>query len=192
MKTINMKNVMKVLTNIVKHFNEENIHFAVGGSVLLHHHCVVNRVNDIDLFIDPTDIIKAKMIMDQIAYPMPIKKNDTFASDYFYTYIYKEISIDLVSQFKIIKDKSYHYPFDKQTKIEYGYYYGVKVPFMCLEDWVVLYYIMDYPMDKQMALINHIKNHGIINHEQFNKTLNLLNKKDQLVILNYLNIKEVF
>ena len=75
------------LSYIGKKLNEEKIVWGVGASILLNHHRLIDKPNDIDILVDLKDIEKADKTLKSIGEKKVWEKTDTYSTQYFYEYV---------------------------------------------------------------------------------------------------------
>jgi hypothetical protein len=152
----------KELIVVCSEFNKNNIKYAVAFSFVLKHYGLTDKVNDLDIIVDASDLDKAKKIMDKIATP----SSDIVLSDQLESYLiqYKinKTKIELMSDVKIKFGRgTYRMIFDdksiqKRINIE-----GVTVPLLALEELYVMYLLLKGKEDKADKIETHFKQKGL-------------------------------
>ncbi|MGO1653069.1 hypothetical protein [Senegalia sp. (in: firmicutes)] len=132
--------MLETLSYIGEKLNNSNIRWAVGASVLLNQFGLIDKPNDIDIFVDIKDIHKADEILKGIGKKKKWEKNEIYSTKYFYEYIIDGTDIDVMAGFAI-KHKSgvFEYDFNGNSISEFRIINGVNIPFTSLEDWYVIY-----------------------------------------------------
>jgi hypothetical protein len=149
-----MDNKIRVLLKITAEFKKNNICWAVGGSLLLFFKGVTDFYNDIDIIVDEVDIKKADKVLKKLATKNMIVQKAEFATDYFYNYIIDNVSLDVMSNFKILYNKNtYLFQFDKDYEIEYKLVNNILIPLTMVEDWLELYTLMN--RENKVNMINN-------------------------------------
>jgi hypothetical protein len=122
------------------------IKYFVGGSMMLYLRGVEVDVHDIDIFVDEMDYSRACHLLDHIAQPVEKEPNSLYQTTYFQMYQMGDISIDIMSEFKIsIKDALFHYPsFMLVGEIMVHPRLG-NIMLMFPEDWIVIYQLIHRP-----------------------------------------------
>lgn len=132
--------LLTVLSKIAKVLNQEKVTWAVGASVLLYFHQLVEKPNDIDVFVAIEDIEAADAALSQLGTKKTWEKSDDYASSYFYEYVIDGIDVDVIAGFKIKTPSGlYEYAFSADSIVDYKEVEGEQVPLTSLEDWYVLY-----------------------------------------------------
>lgn len=161
-----MKEKLKtVLAKTGALLNQNEILWGVGASVLLHQYNLVNNPNDIDIIIQETDIEKTDRILTEWGVKSGCKNNNSkiYSTDFFCEYNISGIDVDVMAGFKInIRDnKTYEYEFGKDSVPHYFLFDDIRIPFMTLEDWYILYQLMPEREYKVKLIEKHFLENGI-------------------------------
>jgi len=114
--------------------------YGIGGSVLLKELGFDVIVNDIDIVIDPKDIKIVDTILKEYKDRFQKPKDIKFDTLYFAEFSINQTDIDIMAGFKVnYETKWYTFPFDKETPTTSI----ANVDYMLLEDWYVIYYLLD-------------------------------------------------
>ncbi len=166
-------NSMFALNMIAEQFNLAEITWAIGGSNVLKRFDLVDHVNDIDLLVMEKDIQKAAKILSELGTKLASKTTKQFETKYFYQYTVHDMQIDLICDFKIrYQDTLYHYIFDEESITDIDTIAGVRIFFTCLEDWYILYRLMNRQDDQKIFnLEKYFRLHGIKHLKLLNRAL---------------------
>jgi len=142
-------NLQETLAYIVKALQREQIHFGIGGSLLLAHHGLSVTPRDIDLVVALEDAERAVQVLSEMGTVVEQDETSLYATQVFQEFIIKGIDVDLMSGLQIRHDEGiFVYPFAEQTINETG------LPFMSLVDWYVIYQLIP-GREQKVAMIEH-------------------------------------
>lgn len=142
MKT-SYKQMINTLCYIGEKLNNSDILWGVGGSILLNQFGLIEKPNDIDIFVDIKDIEKSDVILKSIGEKKKQEKDNTYSTKYFYEYIVNGIDIDVMAGFSVNhKSGAFQYIFDHDSISEIKLINGIAIPFTSLEDWYVIYQLI--------------------------------------------------
>ncbi|NRY63438.1 hypothetical protein [Clostridium beijerinckii] len=181
--------MLKALSYIGNKFNDLNIVWGVGGSVLLSHFGLSNNLDDIYIFVDVNDIRKIDEMFNDMSNEIAIKESKLYSPKYFHKSIIEGSEVNIIAGLKINhKDGTFKYIFhsdsiSKSTKIN-----GIDIPLMSLEDWYVLYQL-DPNRKKEAALIekflltNNIENPNLLERSlRGDLPMELINKIERMLV----------
>lgn len=147
----------KALLKIAELFNKNNIRYGVGGSLLLNHYGLIDRVNDVDIIVDKDDIKLANELLLMIAKKKDPTINDGFATTFFYQYELETIDIDIMADFKIIHVEGvYTYPFDEFSITNTIFKNNIRISYSALEDWYVIYHLLNNRKNKVKLIDDYL------------------------------------
>lgn len=150
------------LSYIGKKLNDADITWGVGASILLNTFGLIEKPNDIDIFISIDDIQKADEILKSIGKKKEWEKVSTYSTKYFYEYVINEIDVDVMAGFVVNhNDGSFKYIFDGSSISKFKSINGVNIPFTSLEDWYVIYQLIPNREDKVEMIEKYILSNGI-------------------------------
>jgi len=154
-----LENVLKTITTL---FNEAELDWAVGASLVLYHNGIVDTVNDIDVVIEGKDVKKAEEILLKLGSKQFTEEIPTYSNEYFGEFEINGVEIDVMSQMVINNyDCSYLYPFDKKSVVSHMMLGGVSVPVSSLEEWYILYQMIPKKEVKVTLLNTYFESHDI-------------------------------
>ncbi|WP_024615295.1 nucleotidyltransferase family protein [Clostridium sp. Ade.TY] len=162
-----------LLSDIGKKFNKEGILWAVGASIVLNYYNLIENPNDIDILVSLKDIEKADNILKEMGIKKEYKKTEDYSTEYFYEYVIENIDIDVMSGFKINhKDGVFEYIFDEKSIDNVMQINGENIPLTSLEDWYVIYQLIEGREYKVQKIEKYLNDNGIKNNELLKRSLN--------------------
>lgn len=164
--------LFQVLSYIGEKLNNENIFWAVGGSIVLNHYGLVDSPNDIDIIVHKKDIEALDNILKSLGDKKKREETKVYSTEYFYEYNICDVDIDVMSGF-IINHSSgmYKYTFDQESIGDFKDIDGVKVPISSLEDWYVAYQLMPNREEKVKLIEGYLTKEGIKNPNLLKRAL---------------------
>lgn len=157
---------------IADKLNNEKVRWMIGSSVLLYFHGIVDSPNDIDIVIDEKDITKVKAIFDKIGVEQKNEKKYPYITEYFYTYIVRDTSVDIMCNFGVAhKRGDYRLKIDEEAIVEYRKINDIILPLSSLEDWYVLYQLMPGRENKVDMIKKYLVRNGVNHYELFERAL---------------------
>jgi len=160
------------LSQIGKKLNENQILWAVGASILLYQHGLVEAPNDIDIFVSLQDIDKADRILQSMGQKKAREKTDDYETQYFYEYRIQSIDLDVMAGLAIRHESGiFEYIFDQQSITQTFVINGVEIPFTSLEDWYVVYQLIPGREGKVDMIEDYLAAKGIQNPDLLKRAL---------------------
>lgn len=150
-----MKSKLEVLKTIANRFNESNVRYAVGASVLLYFKGIVNEFHDLDIMIDNDDADKVSEILSELGELQYTPKNSNFKTKTFLQYIVDGIDIDIIGGFIIVKDAVEYDCFLQSEITDYVVLDGIKIYLDTLDNWHKYYSLMN--RDNKVKMIEDYK-----------------------------------
>jgi len=164
--------IQSVLAKVARKINEKNITWAVGASVLLNHHNLIENPRDIDILVAEEEIEAIHSVLIELGDKVSIESKKPFLTKYFYHYIVEGVEIDVMGAFKIQhEDGVYELEFDRASITSKENINGVDVPFSSLEDWFVLYQLIPGREKKVELIQDELKEKGIKNPQLLERAL---------------------
>lgn len=128
------------LMSLSKELNRHNIIWGIGGSYLLQLHNLYSDPNDLDLWVQPSDIQNIREIFKdfkEIETDIPLPKELHFKMMYY------DIEVDFVACF-ITKPNKYQFTYNIEPEnIKMVDLDGMKIPCTYLEDWYIVYRLLN-------------------------------------------------
>jgi len=152
------ESMFQTLIKIANKLNQHNIHWALGGSLMLLHHGLADDAHDIDLMVTIEDFTTASGVLDALGIGM--KKRDEsslYQTEHFVEYKVDGYDVDLMAGLQISHTNGiYRYCFDELSMTESKWYDDVKINYASLEDWYVLYQLMPHGTLKAQKIEHHL------------------------------------
>lgn len=134
---------LTVLSKIARVFNENQILWAVGGSMLLYFKGKTDIFHDIDLMVGEKDIDAAKALLLTIGDLLPEKPNPQYKTRHFLEFSVDGVDVDVMAGFIIVRDgKDYDCSLLPEQIEEYIPLNGELIPLQSLRDWRKYYELM--------------------------------------------------
>ena len=116
---IGVEDKIKLLKKIAHKFNEENIAWALGASMMLYFKGITNEFHDIDLMIVDEDVERVKTILSDMGELQKPNLNSKYQTKVFLEYIIDSIDVDVMAGFSILSDdKLYDCSLKKEQIVE--------------------------------------------------------------------------
>lgn len=164
--------MFNTLSYIGETLNNNGILWAVGASILLNHHGLVDKPNDIDLLIDLKHIEKADRILKAIGEKKSFEKSNTYSTRYFYEYVINGFDVDVMAGLRINHSHGvFEYDFNESSISEIKKVNGVNIPLTSLEDWYVIYQLIPNRDAKVNIIENYLIANGIKNTDLLERSL---------------------
>jgi len=150
--------IIDVLVKIAKKFNENDIEWALGASLLLYFYDIVEEPHDIDIVIDKKDEDIVLKIMNELGDEKESKVVKNYRTGVFHKFNIDNIGIDIIGEFIIIlENEEYLHPFPTKNK-EYILVDNTKIYLDSLESWLNTYKAMGDPKKRVNLIKNYMKN----------------------------------
>ena len=102
------ENKLRVLVKIARMFNQADITWAVGGSMLLYFHNITKEFHDIDIMVLDSDAEAVKALLLTLGTLEPPKASVKFKSKAFYEFTIDGVDVDVMAGFVIVQDGKEH------------------------------------------------------------------------------------
>lgn len=102
MRMISTEQKLHILSRIAAALNEKGITWAVGASLLLYFHGLVNEFHDIDIMVAEKDADAAEEILNALGQRKPARPNPQYGTKRFIEYIIEGVEIDFIAGFSIL------------------------------------------------------------------------------------------
>ncbi len=134
---------LAVLKKIAHSLNENEVHWAVGASLLLYFHDLVTEFHDIDIVVEIDDVDKLKNCLNQFGTLLPENSKSQYGTRYFLEYQIEDVDVDAMAGFTVFSDGEEHdCSFHREHIAEYKNLDGVMIPLDSLSNWAKYYRLM--------------------------------------------------
>lgn len=152
-KMTEMEHKLKVLSNIAKVFNDNQIKWAVGASLLLYFKGITDNFHDIDVMVAEEDAVRMKELLLEVGTLESTGDNAQYKTKHFYEFVVDEVEIDVMGGFIIVKDgKAYNCSYTEDSVVEHMQVNGQTVPLQSIPLWRRYYELMG--RDTKVAIID--------------------------------------
>lgn len=150
--------ILNVLEKVAKKFNEKNVEWSIGGSLLLYFYSIVDSPSDIDIVINPKYSEVVIEIMNDLGRELKdIKDVPNYKTEVFSKYYVDNIEIDIIGNFKILsKDEVYVHKFDFNNSI-IKKLNKTNIYLDSLENWAITYGKMGDPKNRVNLIKSYLK-----------------------------------
>lgn len=153
----------ELLKALNKNLKSLNIEYCFGASFALKLHGIDVQYHDFDLFINE-NFPQAYQLLKSMGKELITTPSATLQSTNFASFEINGFKIDLIQNFKInYDDQIYEYKFN-QDNIKQIQYLDSTYPIGLLEDWYILYFLMERN-DKVNLLNDYLEEHPFIHPE---------------------------
>ena len=141
MNTLNKK--IELLKKIALRFNDANITWALGASMLLYFKKITIEFHDIDLMIANEDVESVKKILSEMGEIQPPNPNSKYKTKSFMEFIIDSIDVDVMAGFSIVSDGKVHdCSLHKEQIVEWMTLENTKIPLQSPILWCEYYRLM--------------------------------------------------
>jgi hypothetical protein len=150
------------LVTIARVLNEAGVHWAVGASVLLYDHGLVDAPHDIDIMTSEADVDTVVSILDKLGRAsLADPDRSLYSTSRFLEYLVDGTDVDVMAGLAIKHASgTYVFPFDDSSATRRKKVEGVTIPFTSLEDWYVLYQLMPGREAKVKLIEDRLRGNG--------------------------------
>lgn len=152
------------LARIAKELNAVQAVWAIGGSVMLAHHGLVDCANDIDILVEPSRIVQVDIALQSLGVKKKWEKDKVYATKHFFEYCIDGTDVDIISGFRINTASGlYQFQFDERSIADTIRLKGQPIHMASLEDWYVLYQLMPDREEKVVLIESYLMKNGVKN-----------------------------
>lgn len=149
-----------VLSMIARRLIEHEIMFAVGGSMMLWFHGIVQDFDDIDLMIKATDCEQVMTLLMGLGTMQTADPKRMYMTSCFLEFAIDGVAIDIIGGFAINTPKQcLSFVFDERAIEEIVMVRQLAIPLARLSDWLTYYELMGRE-DKQAMISSFINHQG--------------------------------
>jgi hypothetical protein len=180
-----------LVLDIAAIFSEKRFTWGLGGSLVLKRYGITDSVKDIDILIVPEEYSEAEKQLAAMGTKIPVQPHKKFKSQKYSKYVIKGFEVDLISDFQIVTELGlYSYPFDTHSITKRDYFAQGSVNYTSVEDWYVLYLLMERSEDKKKleAITNYFRINKITHKDLLRRSLKAAPKRIKLLAMTELNI----
>lgn len=137
---------LEVLGKIAAAFEEEQILWAVGGSLLLYFKGKVPSFQDIDLMVYEPDVEKARAALETLGALQPPKPQGRYRTHHFLEFVVEGVEVDLMAGMVILAEgREWDCSLTPDQVAEYYPLAGRAIPLQSLALWKEYYRLMGRP-----------------------------------------------
>lgn len=143
---------LSVLAKIAHEFNQSNITWALGASMLLYFKGITSEFHDIDIMVLNEDAGSAKEILSRMGTLQPPNPHAKYKTKMFLEFVIEGVDVDMMAGFAIVNhDTVIDCSLQKEEIVEFIDLQGEKIPLQPLELWCKYYDLMG--RDSKVQLI---------------------------------------
>ncbi len=133
-----------IVLDLLSQLNDSKIRYAIGGSMMLKLRLFDVVPKDIDIMVNESDFQHVVDLFQSVAEQVSKPSLIPFKTKYFTTLLLEDISIDIMAGFAYEHSEGIYYAiFDSKSVTDWEKIEGVKLPLMSLEEWYVMYLVMN-------------------------------------------------
>ena len=134
---------LQVLVQLAELFNEHEIQWAVGGSLLLYFKGLVSDFHDLDLMIDEQAGEQVAQLLEPLGTCRPFIPSPAFQTRCFMEFLIEGVEIDVIGGLAIVSEGHVHELPLRSEEIEEGFSLeGQRIPLHSLRVWEIYYTLM--------------------------------------------------
>lgn len=152
--------------------NKKNLTWALGASLVLYFHGLVDSPKDIDLLVSLEDVEQLDGLLCELGEKKYREKVELYSTERFIEYSINSVDLDLMAGLTIAHSEGlFRYPFDTASITEFRTVNGVKLPLTSLEDWYVLYQLIPNREHKVLLIEEYLIKNGIKHRDLLKRAL---------------------
>jgi len=164
--------IREVLAIIGKEFNDEQILWGVGGSIMLNYYGLAENPRDIDLVIALADVERADTILSKLGRKQDRMPDSLYETEHFLEYVIQGVDVDIMAGLNIIHEAGiYSFEFDAQSVTKKMTISEVEIPLTSLEDWYVIYQLLGNREAKVERIETHLLSSRLVDKDLLERAL---------------------
>lgn len=134
---------IELLKIIAKKFNEANVTWALGASMMLYFKKITQEFHDIDLMITNESVESAREILSKMGTLQPPNLNPQYKTKTFMEFVINSVDVDVMAGFSILRDgKLYDCSLKEEQIVEWMTLDDTKIPLQSPLLWSRYYDLM--------------------------------------------------
>lgn len=130
---------LSLLSKLAAKFQEQNLSWAIGSSLLLYLKGYVDTFNDLDIMVTAEDAGKMESILHTFGTLQPSEPG-TYATKHFREFLIGDIEVDMIGGFAIVKDGNvYDCDLHPSQITGYAEVLGQQIPLQSIALWRTYY-----------------------------------------------------
>lgn len=164
-----MKSIEHTLYELARRLNSNQIHWSLGGSLMLKLRGIPMDVHDIDILVHAADFDLCCELLSQSSTELNVYESDVFKTKLYRKFKWNETEIDCMGGMSVqLPSMLFEYQFDhKDVDIIQDEH---TIPLSYMEDWYLLYLLMPNRVSKLKCLESYFNQHSV-NQERIHKLL---------------------
>lgn len=145
---------------VARALNDRGAVWAMGASMLLYFHGLLQTPRDVDILAAPRDIALVDAVMRDMGQARDAAPNAAYATAHFCEYAVDGIEVDVIAGFVVCREgKRYAYDL-RPEEFTHMTVAGIDMPLTPLEDWYILYQLMPDRERRVAELYAYLAAHG--------------------------------
>jgi hypothetical protein len=164
--------LITTLANLAKELNRAGARWGVGASVLLWHYGLADNPHDIDLMAAEQDADRIIEALGKLGTKKMGSERGSYVTSRFLEFVVDGTDIDLMVGFGIRHSAgTYSYVFDDRAVTGKALVGGMVIPLTALEDWYVLYQLIQGREHRVRAIEDYLVSNGSAHTELLERAL---------------------
>lgn len=152
---------LQTLQKIAKIFHQANLHWQIGGSLLLYLKGITDDFADIDLLIAEQDVEKCKQLLSPLGACFPQQPSQQYKTKHFMEFVIDGVDFDIMAGLTIVYEgHDYYFPIEHEPLAELLFMKDIALPLGSLTRWLTYYTLMQRPKKVEL-LKSYFRFHAI-------------------------------